>query len=212
MDQLAHIQVLASFWMPVAMLGLHRYYRDGRAWWLMLFAGATAMQGLTNGYYLLFFPVLVVLWVLWFTPNEGWWRKVGAVGVSGALASLVVRPDPAEVPGSAREPGAGAVAAGDRELQRRRDGVGERLVLSQRVELSRHVSQSGGTAVPGADGGRAVRGHALAGHVVAAWSRTPAVARPASGGHRDRAPLRRRAHRLGGWPLGTQAVPGGRSR
>ena len=92
MDQLAHIQVLASFWMPVAMLGLHRYYRDGHAWWLMLFAGATAMQGLTNGYYLLFFPVLVVLWVLWFTPNEGWWRKVGAVGVSGALASLVVVP------------------------------------------------------------------------------------------------------------------------
>lgn len=92
MDQLAHIQVLASFWMPVAMLGLHRYYRDGHTRWLALFAGATAMQGLTNGYYLLFFPVLVALWVLWFTPNEGWWRKVGAVGVSGALASLLVLP------------------------------------------------------------------------------------------------------------------------
>ena len=70
MDQLAHIRVLASFWMPVVMLGLHRYYRDGHTWWLVLFAGATVTQGLKNGYYLLFFPVLVALWVLWCTPNE----------------------------------------------------------------------------------------------------------------------------------------------
>ena len=92
MDQLAHIQVLASYWMPLALLGLHRFYRDGRFRWLALFGLSTLMQGLSNGYYLLFFPVLVLLWVLWFTPNEGWWRKVSAVGVVGALFVLPLVP------------------------------------------------------------------------------------------------------------------------
>ena len=92
MDQLAHLQVLVSFWMPVALLGLHRYYRDGRMRWLVLFGVSTLMQGLSNGYYLAFFPVLVILWVFWFTPNEGWWRKVGAVGVTGVLATLPIVP------------------------------------------------------------------------------------------------------------------------
>ncbi len=92
MDQLAHLQVLASFWMPLALLGLHRYLRVGDVRWLALFGVATSMQGLTNGYFLAFFPVLVMLWVFWFTPNEGWWRKVGAVGLTGVLAALPALP------------------------------------------------------------------------------------------------------------------------
>ena len=59
--QLPHVQVLASFWMPVALLGLHRYLRDGRTMSLVLFASAWLMQALSNMYFMLFFPVLVLL-------------------------------------------------------------------------------------------------------------------------------------------------------
>ena len=76
MDQLAHLQVLASYWMPLGLFALHRYYRDPRLRWLALFGVSTLMTGLTNGYFLLFYPPLILFWVLWFTPNEGWWRKV----------------------------------------------------------------------------------------------------------------------------------------
>ena len=92
MDQLAHLQVLASYWMPLGLFALHRYYRDPRVRWLVLFGTCTLMNGLTNGYFLLFYPVLILLWVLWFTPIEGWWRKVGAVAATGALAVLILVP------------------------------------------------------------------------------------------------------------------------
>ena len=92
MSQLGHLQVLASFWMPLALFGLHRYYSRGGVRWLGLFGVSTLMQGLSNGYYLAYFPVLVLLWVCWFTPNEGWWRKVGAIGLTGVLTTLPVLP------------------------------------------------------------------------------------------------------------------------
>jgi hypothetical protein len=92
MAQLAHIQVLASFWMPLALGALHRYVDDRRPRWLALFAVATAFQGLTNGYYLLFFPVLVALWVLWFGPEGRRLATAGAIVASLAAVALAVLP------------------------------------------------------------------------------------------------------------------------
>ena len=92
MDHLAHIQVLSSYWMPLGLFALHRYYRDHRRSWLVLFGGCVVLTGLCNGYYLLFYPALVGPWVLWFTTNEGWWRKVSAIAATGALAALLLAP------------------------------------------------------------------------------------------------------------------------
>ena len=92
MDQLAHIQVLASFWMPLALMGLHRYYRDEQIRWLVLFGVSVLMQGFSNLYFLLFFPVLVVCWVAWFTTGSGRLRKVGAVCCASVVAMLPMFP------------------------------------------------------------------------------------------------------------------------
>ena len=92
MSRLAHLQVLASFWMPLALVGLHRYARDGRSRWLALFGAATFMQGLSNSYFMLYFPVLVGLWAVWFCRTPGWWRQVGAIAASGVLAMLPLLP------------------------------------------------------------------------------------------------------------------------
>ena len=92
MDHLAHVQVLASYWMPLGLFALHRYYRGRGLRWLALFGVCTLMNGLTNGYFLLFYPPLILLWVLWFTPNERWWRQVGSVAAVGTLAVLLLAP------------------------------------------------------------------------------------------------------------------------
>ena len=92
MDQLAHIQVLASFWMPLALMALHRYYRDERMRWLILFGVSVLMLGLSNLYFLLFFPVLVVGWVAWFTTDSGGLRKAGAVCCASAVGMLPMLP------------------------------------------------------------------------------------------------------------------------
>jgi F5/8 type C domain-containing protein len=90
-SQMAHVQVLASFWMPVALLGLHRFVR-GDGWrWLVLFAAMWLMQALTNGYYMAFFSVLVAIWIAWFVP----WRRlqtIGSILLAWGLAFAAVLP------------------------------------------------------------------------------------------------------------------------
>ncbi len=92
MAQFPHIQVLASFWMPFALVGLHRYLQDGRLRWLVLFGAATLGQGLSNGYFLLFFPVLVGLWLLWFPPPGRRLRTVATIGATYAISALPLVP------------------------------------------------------------------------------------------------------------------------
>lgn len=89
--QLPHLQVLASFWMPVALLGLHRYLRDGKTTSVVLFASAWLMQALSNMYFMLFFPLLVLLWCLWFVRPQQW-RKAAVIAIAAGLAALPLIP------------------------------------------------------------------------------------------------------------------------
>ena len=63
-SQLGHLQLYACWWLPVLLYSLHAYYEDGRVRWLVVAAVAWLLQGLTNGYFLLFLPVLAGLWLV----------------------------------------------------------------------------------------------------------------------------------------------------
>jgi len=90
--QLAHLQVLTSQWMPAMLLALHAYAGTRRARWLALFAIAWLLQASSNGYYLLFMPVLIGLWLSWFVD----WRRDPRPGLTiaatWAIASLALLP------------------------------------------------------------------------------------------------------------------------
>lgn len=90
--QLAHLQVLTSQWMPLTLLAMHAWMTGGRRRWLLVAGAAWLLQALSNGYYLLFFPVLIALWLAWFVD----WRREFRRGVAlvGALtgASLPLIP------------------------------------------------------------------------------------------------------------------------
>ena len=91
-SHLPHIQVLIAFWMPVALLGLHRYL-DTRRWpWLAVFAVALAVQGAANGYFLVYFSLVAGLWVAWFLAARGRWRDVAAVAIAMVAAILPLAP------------------------------------------------------------------------------------------------------------------------
>ncbi|MEO5741236.1 MAG: discoidin domain-containing protein [Vicinamibacterales bacterium] len=89
---LPQIQSLASFPMPFALLGLHRYLRDPRPKWLALFAAGWFLQGICNGYYLLFFSVFVGMWILWFASP--WWRprQFLAISLAWIVAAIPILP------------------------------------------------------------------------------------------------------------------------
>jgi hypothetical protein len=101
-SQLPHIQMLAVFWAPLALLGLHAFadHEPPRLWWrgrgrwgwLALFAVCWALQGAANGYMLVYFSVLVAGWVLWFLIARGRWRDAGLVAAAAAAAALPLVP------------------------------------------------------------------------------------------------------------------------
>jgi hypothetical protein len=69
-SQLSHMQVLWAFGMPLALFALHKHTERPDRAWLGVFGAAWLLQALANGYYLMFFPVLLACWVLWFAAGH----------------------------------------------------------------------------------------------------------------------------------------------
>jgi hypothetical protein len=90
--QLAHLQVLTSQWMPLALLAMHGYLQDGRRRWLALFSAAWLVQALSNGYYLLFLPVLFGAWLLWRAATPIDRSRTAVVAAVWLAASLPLVP------------------------------------------------------------------------------------------------------------------------
>jgi hypothetical protein len=61
LGHIGHLQVLMSGWMPLALVALHRYIDTGSRRALAAFTVAFIIQGLSNGYYLYFLAVPVVI-------------------------------------------------------------------------------------------------------------------------------------------------------
>ena len=89
--RLAHVQTLLQFGMPLALLGLHRYLRSGGRRPLALFAAGWACAIWANAYTLAFFPILVVLWCVWFIRAPEW-KRLLPVAVVAAIAALPIVP------------------------------------------------------------------------------------------------------------------------
>jgi hypothetical protein len=96
-----HLQVLMSGWMPLSLWGLHGYFATGSRGALAVFAAAFAALALSNGYFLYFFSIPVVLivaselaraWTRERGPSRRRvpWRAVGelAMAAAGVLAAI----------------------------------------------------------------------------------------------------------------------------
>ncbi len=92
-EQLSHLQVLSSQWMPFALLGFHRFARSGR--WPPLVFGSLALlvQGLSCGYYLLFFSPLAAAFAAFELLRHGRGRAAWArLAAAGALVVALALP------------------------------------------------------------------------------------------------------------------------
>jgi len=90
--QMPHLQMLAAFWAPLALLGLHGYLESGRKWWLAVYGVAWLLQTLANLYSLYFFSALVGLWVLWFVVAARRWPALRDITVATLLAAVPLAP------------------------------------------------------------------------------------------------------------------------
>ena len=87
-----HLQTLATFGVPFALLGLHGYLKTGRWPWLVVFGAAWLQQGLANGYYILYGGLFFGLWTLYFCSPRPMWPRAAALTAAGAVASLPLVP------------------------------------------------------------------------------------------------------------------------
>ena len=90
--EMGHIQMVASFWIPFALLGLHGYLRERRVVFLILFGAAWLLQSLANGYLMLYGAVLIGLWLIYFCSTRDAWRATPAILVAWVLWSLPLVP------------------------------------------------------------------------------------------------------------------------
>jgi hypothetical protein len=88
LSQYAHLQVLSSYWMPLVLLGLRRYFvtrpsttlgppragSRGAALPLVGAAAALTLQNLSCGYYLLFFTPFAGLYAIYEIAHRRLWR------------------------------------------------------------------------------------------------------------------------------------------
>jgi len=88
-SQLPHVQLLWSMFMPFALLALHQYL-DGRRWRYLVIAGVCwVLNGLSSGYYFVFFAALTGFWIWWFVRER---RDLFAIGATLAAATAVIAP------------------------------------------------------------------------------------------------------------------------
>lgn len=90
-DHLAHLQNIASGWLPLILAAMIAYWREPSRRNAGLFAAAFLMNGLTNVYYLLFVSVAIaftVLFLLTAAPKRDrkfWLQALGALAIAGLL-------------------------------------------------------------------------------------------------------------------------------
>jgi hypothetical protein len=93
-DQLPHLQVLSSQWMPFALYGFRRFLDARRPRALAGGALALVAQNLSCGYFLVFFSLFVPVWVVHEVARRGLWREwkvwaaLGAAGIGVAALTL----------------------------------------------------------------------------------------------------------------------------
>ncbi len=91
LGQFPHLQILSIGWMPLALLGLWRFFRTDRVSPLAWGTVALVVQGLSCGYYLLFFSPLFGAFALHemtrrrLLGNRRVWMRIGLAAVSAAV-------------------------------------------------------------------------------------------------------------------------------
>lgn len=90
LGQIGHLQVLMSGWMPLALLGLHNYFETGSRLALAAFTAAFIVQGLSNGYYVYFLAVPVVILALHALATRAHDRRRIAVGLAVSALCILV--------------------------------------------------------------------------------------------------------------------------
>ncbi len=89
---LEHLELLASFWLPLVVWSLHRWHERRTIGWLVVLAATLTAQALTSGYYFFFAGVLVAAWLVWFEARLITRGEAARLAVALLVPLVVVAP------------------------------------------------------------------------------------------------------------------------
>jgi hypothetical protein len=96
---MSHVQILSSMWMPLALLGIHRFLETRRAAALAAAAAAWTIQNLSCSYYLVFFSPILVLYVACEITRRNLWTDTSVlIRLATALALVALATAPFVAP------------------------------------------------------------------------------------------------------------------
>ena len=87
-----HLQLLSSYWMPVAIAALHLYVARRKARWAILFAASWLLQALACGYYFFYLTLFAALWLAWFGSGRLTVRRGASLSAAWLAAGLALAP------------------------------------------------------------------------------------------------------------------------
>src|SRR5918993_745514 len=87
LSHLSHLQMLWTFGIPVAVLGLHEWVDQRRRRGLVLFAAGWLVTAASNGYLMVFTAVYLLFWIAWFCTARATVDRIAAVAVTFVVAN-----------------------------------------------------------------------------------------------------------------------------
>jgi hypothetical protein len=91
-SHLSHIQMLWTFGIPLALLGLHQWADERTRRGLVLFAAGWLFTAASNGYLMVFFGIYLLFWIAWFCTTRATVDRLPGIGAAWLLASLPLVP------------------------------------------------------------------------------------------------------------------------
>ena len=87
-----HLQLLSSYWMPVAVAALHLFVERPSWRWAILFSAAWVLQALASGYYLFFLSTFAAVWMVWFLPGRVSLRDTRKLAIAWFAGAVLLAP------------------------------------------------------------------------------------------------------------------------
>jgi hypothetical protein len=91
-SHLSHVQMLWTFGIPMAVLGLHQWVDTRERRGLALFAAGWLVTAASNGYLMVFFGIYLLFWIAWFCTTREKVDRIAAIAATGAVATLPLLP------------------------------------------------------------------------------------------------------------------------
>ena len=85
-EHISHLQMLMAFGMPAALLGLHQYVEHQRTGGLLLAGTGWLITALSSAYVMVYFPILLALWFVWFGSRH----RTRALVAASALVAVTL--------------------------------------------------------------------------------------------------------------------------